>query len=214
MVRVRKVGWEPQVSTFLFLVSRRIDTTPYRRAGVVPGSQAFESLLKAIYTSSAITLHGFYCHTGDSYGSTGLSLASHFLSSEVQTANEATKLALDLISSWSGGNGEPPKFVLSVGSTPTAHSASADHCFKVPWNFTLVSNAVTCGFAMGKRHGTKLTLLGNYPMLDLQQLNTGLIKPGGITESSRDRHLVLSWAQRGRDRRSLVRCGCNSHEQG
>ena len=107
-------------------MSRRVDTNaPNRRAGVVPGSQAFEDLLKAIYASSAISLHGFYCHAGDSYGSAGLSQASQFLSSEVQTANEAAKLTLDLISSWSGGKGDP-KFVLSVGSTPTAHSASTE----------------------------------------------------------------------------------------
>lgn len=97
----------------------------HRRAGIVPGTPAFESLLKAIHTSSAISLHGFYCYAGDSYASTGLSQASHFLSSEVQTADNAAKLAIDLISSWSGGKSEHPKFVLSVGSTPTAHSASA-----------------------------------------------------------------------------------------
>lgn len=91
----------------------------------MPGTPAFEYLLKAIYISSEISLHGFSCHAGDSYGSTGLSQASHLLSSEVQTANDAAKLAIDLISSWSGGKSEHPKFVLSVGSTPTAHSASA-----------------------------------------------------------------------------------------
>lgn len=111
----------------LFLASRRDDTNaPYRRAGVVPRSQSFEDLLKVIYASSAISLYGFYCHAGDSYGSVGLSQGSQFLSSEVQTANEAAKLALDLISGWSGGKCEHPKFVLSVGSTPTAHSASVE----------------------------------------------------------------------------------------
>jgi D-serine ammonia-lyase len=118
---------EPTVH-FVPRESERRHKCPYRdrRAGVVPRSQAFEDLLKVIYSSSAISLHGFYCHAGDSYGSVGLSQGSQFLSFEVQTANEAARLALDLISSWSGGKGEHPKFVLSVGSTPTAHSASAE----------------------------------------------------------------------------------------
>ena len=116
------------MSTFVFVDSSPVGGIDHhnRRAGVVPGTPAFESLLKVIYTSSAISLHGFYCHAGDSYGSTGRSQASHFLSSEVQTANDAAKLAIDLISRWSGGESEHPKFVLSVGSTPTAHSASAE----------------------------------------------------------------------------------------
>jgi len=135
-----------------------------KRAGVVPGTPAFESLLKAIYISSAISLHGFYCHAGDSYVSTGLAQASRFLSSEVQTADNAAKLAIDLISSWSGGKSEHPKFVLSVGSTPTAHSASA-------------KTRVQLGSLL---HGTLELHAGNYPMLDLRQLNTGLIIPEDI----------------------------------
>jgi len=135
-----------------------------KRAGIVPSTPGFESLLKAIYTSSAISLHGFYCHAGDSYESTGLSQASHFLSSEVRTANEAAKWAIDLISGWSGGKGEHPKFVLSVGATPTAHSASA-------------KARAQLGSLL---HGTLELHAGNYPVLDLQQLNTGLVSPEDI----------------------------------
>ena len=159
MVRIRKVGREPEVSTSVRIYSLRVGgidiTPPYRRAGIVPGTPAFESLLKAIYTSWAISLHGFYCHAGDSYGSTGLSQASHFLSSEVQTANEAAKLATDLISGWSDGKGEHPKFVLSVGSTPTAHSASAKTRAQLgsllhgTLELHAGKHAVTCGCAHG-----------------------------------------------------------------
>ncbi|KAI0257106.1 putative serine dehydratase domain-containing protein [Lactifluus subvellereus] len=97
-----------------------------KRAGIVPGSPAFESLLKDIHASSAISLHGFYCHAGNSYASTSPSQASSFLSSEVETVNEAARLALDLIPNWSGDESERPRFVLSIGSTPTAHSASVE----------------------------------------------------------------------------------------
>jgi len=137
-----------------------------KRAGVVPGSSGFEFLLKAILASSAISLHGFYSHAGNSYGSTGLSQASSFLSSEVRTTNEAAKLALDLISSWPGRKGDPPKLVLSVGATPTAHSASAE-------------TRAQLGSLL---YGTLELHAGNYPMLDLQQLNTGLIDLESISQ--------------------------------
>lgn len=92
----------------------------------MPGIQAFDSLSKAIYGSSAISLHGFDCYAGDSYGSAGLSQATSFLSSDVQTANEAARFDTRLISSRPGWDGERPNFVLLVGSTPTGHSASAE----------------------------------------------------------------------------------------
>jgi len=138
----------------------------YRRAGVVPGSPGFEILLKAILASPAISLHGFYSHAGNSYGSTGLSQASSFLSSEVETTNEAAKLALALISSWPGWKGDRrPKLVLSVGATPTAHSASAE-------------TRAQLGSLL---YGTLELHAGNYPMLDLQQLNTQLVDPESIS---------------------------------
>jgi len=92
----------------------------------MPGSAAFETLLETIHRTSTVSLYGFYCHAGDSYGSTSLSQASSFLSSEVETVNQAAMMALDRISNWSDGKVERPKFVLSIGSTPTAHSASAE----------------------------------------------------------------------------------------
>ena len=98
----------------------------HRRAGVVPGSAAFESLLEVIHGTSTISLYGFYCHAGDSYGSTSPSQASSFLSSEVEAANQAAKAALDRTLGWPGGKIERPPFVLSIGSTPTAHCASAE----------------------------------------------------------------------------------------
>lgn len=137
-----------------------------KRAGVVPGSAAFETLLETIYGASTISLHGFYCHAGDSYGSTSPSQASSFLSSEVEFVNRAAKMALNQISSWSGGKVERPQFVLSVGSTPTAHSASAE----------------TRARLQSLLYGTLELHAGNYAMLDLQQLNTGLIDRENIAQ--------------------------------
>ena len=114
-----------KLDNYRYGMARRV-TTVYRRAGVVLGSAAFETLLETIHGTSTISLYGFYCHAGDSYGSTSPSQASSFLSSEVETVNRAAKMALDRILIWSGGKVERPQFVLSIGSTPTAHSASTE----------------------------------------------------------------------------------------
>lgn len=45
--------------------------------------------------------------------------AAGFLSSEVEAVNKAAGLALSIV-------GGTPEFVLSVGSTPTAHAATAE----------------------------------------------------------------------------------------
>jgi D-serine deaminase-like pyridoxal phosphate-dependent protein len=96
------------------------------RAGVVPGSAAFETLLGAIQGTSTISLYGFYCHAGNAYGSTSPSQASSFLTSEVEAVNQAAKLALDRTRGSPGGEVERPPYVLSIGATPTAHCASAE----------------------------------------------------------------------------------------
>lgn len=98
----------------------------YSRAGVVPGSAAFENLLEAILGTSTISLYGFYCHAGDAYGSTSPSQASSFLTSEIEAVNKAAKMALDRMLGSPGGKVERPPFVLSIGATPTAHCASAE----------------------------------------------------------------------------------------
>jgi len=95
------------------------------RAGVVPGSQEFSSLLEIVLSSQTSILYGFYGHAGDSYGSTSLSEASAFLSGEVESVNVAAKYALDAILNSHPEAAVSRPFVLSVGSTPTAHAASA-----------------------------------------------------------------------------------------
>jgi len=96
------------------------------RAGVVPGSQEFLSLLEIVLSSQSTILYGFYGHAGDSYGSTSLSEASAFLSGEVESVNVAAKYALEAMDSYYSEAAVSRPFVLSVGSTPTAHAASAE----------------------------------------------------------------------------------------
>jgi len=68
-----------------------------------------------------MAIHGFYGHAGNSYASTSLPQASSFLSDEVRTVNKAAEIALNEIS---GDTRCTQPFILSVGSTPTAHAAS------------------------------------------------------------------------------------------
>ncbi|TFY58006.1 hypothetical protein EVG20_g8321, partial [Dentipellis fragilis] len=98
-----------------------------KRAGLYPGSPAFSELIKALAASPVVSVYGFYCHAGNSYASTSLSQATSFLSSEVEAVNEAAKLATPTLQpSSTDGSTQATKYVLSVGSTPTAHSASAE----------------------------------------------------------------------------------------
>ncbi len=96
------------------------------RAGVIPESTEFLALLEVLLKSQATILHGFYGHAGNAYGSTSLSEASEFLSKEVESVNIAAKSALEVISSSYPEAVISKPFVLSVGSTPTAHAANAE----------------------------------------------------------------------------------------
>lgn len=97
-----------------------------RRAGVPPDSPSFKTLLNALFKSPAISVHGFYAHAGNSYGSTSMLEAVNYLSSEVATANSAAAEALKMLSGSPNAAFHSRPFVLSVGSTPTAHASSAE----------------------------------------------------------------------------------------
>lgn len=100
-----------------------------RRAGLTPSSPQFEEVLRRALFDSNIAVYGFYCHAGNAYGSTSPDEASTFLTVELNTVNAAAELAHLLLSKSGVGNHEP--FILSVGSTPTAHSATAENRTKL-----------------------------------------------------------------------------------
>ena len=89
-------------------------------------SPSFKELLSTLFTSPAISVYGFYGHAGNSYASKSLAEASMYLSSEVDAVNSAAAIALDMFSGSSVLDVHQQPFVLSVGSTPTAHAASAE----------------------------------------------------------------------------------------
>lgn len=97
-----------------------------RRAGLVPSSPSFEALLTALFASPTVSIYGFYCHAGQAYSSTSLNAATAFLSAEVDSVNTAAGLALSLLQGTPTAASTNIPFVLSVGSTPTAHAATAE----------------------------------------------------------------------------------------
>jgi D-serine deaminase-like pyridoxal phosphate-dependent protein len=152
---------------------------------VSPASPFFKSLLPLLFESPAISLYGFYCHAGNSYASTSLPQASSILSAEVEAVNTAAGLALAVLSdSPSNGAHEQP-FVLAVGSTPTAHVASPETKAQLSsvLNGTLELHAGTRKFSIciAEQHFDHLAI-GNYPMLDLQQLHTNLVDRSRVAQ--------------------------------
>lgn len=148
-----------------------------RRAGLRPETPAFRALLEAALASSSISVYGFYTHAGNSYASTSFDDASNFLLSEVNAVNTAAGLALQVIAATPGLSQPREPYVLSVGATPTAHAASVElraqlepslhGVLELHAGELFLSCVPSCHILKG--------MAGNYPLLDLQQMNTGLI---------------------------------------
>ncbi|KLO87008.1 uncharacterized protein LW93_12866 [Fusarium fujikuroi] len=116
-----------------------------RRAGVEANSAALNSLVERAQKSSAISIYGFYCHAGHSYGGRSRDEAEKTLNIEVSSVLAAAKLLPS-----------DHQLVISVGSTPTAHVVESLKA-SMPENIKLELHA------------------GNFPCNDLQQVSTGLV---------------------------------------
>ncbi|KAH7925189.1 hypothetical protein BV22DRAFT_1089485, partial [Leucogyrophana mollusca] len=137
-----------------------------RRAGIPVEPESFKAFMKTVFASPVISVYGFYSHAGDSYGSTSLEQATSYLTGEVRLANDAAALGLEVLADSPNKEAHNQPFVLSVGSTPAAHSASAAA------RAQLTSSL----------HGKLELHAGNYPLLDLQQLHTTLIDRSRISQ--------------------------------
>jgi hypothetical protein len=82
--------------------------------------------MREVFACPAISVFGFYVHAGNTYDSTSLQEATSLLTGEVRLANDAAALALQVLaeSGTKAANNQP--FVLSVGTTPTAHAATSE----------------------------------------------------------------------------------------
>lgn len=161
------------------LIPWSLDYQPHvfcRRAGVSTQTPQFKELVAKALQSIVVSVYGFYCHAGNAYASTSLPEATDFLSSEVEAVNTAAQMAKCLVKELQAPERED--YVLSVGSTPTAHAASAETKAKLEsllhgslelhaGRFDLVLRSL--------RVLMDCRAVGNYPMLDLQQLHTSLI---------------------------------------
>ncbi|KAK1996772.1 alanine racemase [Colletotrichum falcatum] len=119
-----------------------------RRAGLPLGGERLRELIRRADESPAVSLYGFYCHAGHSYGSRTQEEAEGFLADEIGGVLSAAGMIV--------GGGR--KLTLSVGATPTAHVVGSLKT-AIPDNVTLELHA------------------GNFPTNDLQQVATGLVGP-------------------------------------
>jgi D-serine deaminase-like pyridoxal phosphate-dependent protein len=130
------------------------------RAGLENEDNVLNKLIQQLATPNSkaakyISLYGFYCHAGHAYGSKSIHQARSLLIQEVENANLACQKAIEINSSL--------ELVISVGSTPTAHSASTS---------IAVLEEIE---GLGKLYGTLEIHAGNYPFCDLQQVGTNCI---------------------------------------
>ncbi|KAK2016939.1 alanine racemase [Colletotrichum eremochloae] len=116
-----------------------------KRAGLPLGGERLQKLIERVNGSAAVSLYGFYCHAGHSYGSRTQEEAEGFLTDEINGVLSAAKLVVG-----------DQKLTLSVGATPTAHVVGSLKT-AIPDNVTLELHA------------------GNFPTNDLQQVATGLV---------------------------------------
>lgn len=119
----------------------------------------------ALFCSPVISVYGFYSHGGHSYGSKSMPEAAVYLTKEIESVNQAAGLALSILA---GTPNAPPRepFVLAIGSTPTAHAATAETRARLATHL----------------NGRLEIHAGNYPLLDLQQLHTGLVDTNRVAQ--------------------------------
>lgn len=150
----------------------------YNRAGAIPGTPTYESLLKAILSSEAegsCVLHGLYAHAGQSYYTRKDWDALMYLTDEFATLSSVARE----IRAQSPGH----QLVLSVGATPTATALQHPD---VATGGTTSSSGGGGNEEAGARAASLSALIttlkgeglalevhaGVYPTLDLQQLAT------------------------------------------
>ncbi|ROV93408.1 hypothetical protein VMCG_08370 [Cytospora schulzeri] len=167
------------------LVFLKIDVQSHR-AGAIPGTQSYQSLLAAVLASEAegsCLLHGLYAHAGQSYYTRKDWAALMYLTDEYSILH---RVAQDV-----RGSSPGHALVLSVGATPTATALQHPDFVGEPAadgaNKGDEARARVAGLSslIGtlKKDGLELEVhAGVYPTLDLQQLAT----------HARDRSLLSS----------------------
>lgn len=154
----------------------------YHRAGAIPGTPTYQSLLKTILASEAegsCHLHGLYAHAGQSYYTRKDWDALMYLTDEFATLSSVAKEIR--------GQSPSHQLVLSVGATPTATALQHPNFLTgAPVAVGAPSPPTTNNGEAGARVASLSALIkdlkrdglglevhaGVYPTLDLQQLAT------------------------------------------
>ncbi|KAK9479675.1 putative serine dehydratase domain-containing protein [Lipomyces japonicus] len=140
------------------------------RAGQKIDSNVFWQILEEwinSYSNQYFTIYGFYAHAGNSYGADGPDAAKKFLQTELDGVAKGAALARELYHKH--GRSELLRFTLSVGATPTALTSSVYVTEDLKKTISQLSELDAI-----EVHA------GNYAMLDLQQVATGLVKHENI----------------------------------
>lgn len=143
------------------------------RAGIATDSPVLSRVVERANSSSAVSVYGFYCHAGHSYGDRTRASAEATLDLEISSVVAAAAL---LPSS--------RELVVSVGATPTAHVVGGFKA-RVPTHLKLELHAGKYPFdfiPFQCQQGLCIVLMlipfdktGNFPCNDLQQVSTTLV---------------------------------------
>lgn len=102
------------------------------RAGVKSHSEALRDLVRAACDSPrAVSIYGFYCHAGHSYGGRTKGQAEKTLQVEIDSVLDAAQLL---------PASDNKNLVVSIGSTPTAHVITSMYA-GIPSNVSLELHA-------------------------------------------------------------------------
>lgn len=135
----------------------------YGRAGIPVEGDNFEAVVDEVMKNEEyLSLYGYYCHAGQSYGaSTSEEAKSHFFN-EVRHVNSAAKKTLKKY--------PLVQLQLSVGATPTAHFSQK------------VQTVADIEAEIGEGLAGRLEVhAGNYPCCDLQQVATSLVGESDVS---------------------------------
>ena len=179
--------------------------TGYHRAGLDFTTKAFGNLMHRIYSleeTGTVTLVGFYSHAGHSYGGSCESDAISLLTEEIEGLKKAVAQARVYRQRYEHSqtrsvSHSQPRYVLSVGATPTATSLQNIWSLSAQSSSTNTERLGLRAEALIKSlKASGLTLelhAGVYPFLDMQQLATKA-SPSAAVKSSTSQESTITTA--------------------
>ena len=147
----------------------------YHRAGLDYTTKAFDNLIKDVFLlekSGSVTLVGFYTHAGQSYGGDSDVAAIRLLIDEIEGLHKA---AIQARRHDHAHGQSQPRYILSVGATPTATSIQNFFPQSQRGSSSEIHGLISKAKDLIQRVKQNFSLemhAGVYPFLDMQQLAT------------------------------------------